>query len=118
MHASRHKTQGMNELLHQLLGIIVTLISTGVFIVRYDIPSTGMSFVYMTFGAGFVAAGVAMGKMMHASTTSLLLLEEWNFNLSLMTIGYSAILAGIIGIGATLRNLFQQSKKGVSPDPP
>ena len=101
----------MSDLLHQLLGIAVTLISTAVFIVRYDIPSTGMSFVYMIFGTGFIAAGVAMGKMMQASTTSLLLLETWNFNLSLMTIGYSAIFAGIIGIGAALHNLFQHSKK-------
>jgi len=100
----------MNELFHQVLGIAVTLISTGVFIIRYDVPSTGMSFVYLAFGTGFVAAGVAVGKMMQASTISLLLLQEWNFNLSLMTIGYSAIFSGIIGIGLALYNLFQPKK--------
>jgi len=100
----------MNELLHQLLGIAVTLISAGVFVVRYGIPSTGMSFGYLAFGTGFVIAGVAMGKMMQASTVSLLLLEEWNFNLSLMAIGYSAMFSGIIGIGVALYNLFQHKE--------
>jgi len=47
-----------------------------------------------------------MGKMMKASTISLLLLEEWNFNLSLMAIGYSAIVSGLIGIGTALYNIF------------
>ncbi len=97
----------MSELLHQLLGITITLISTGVFIVRYDIPSVGMSFAYMLFGAGFVVAGIATGKMMQVSTINLLLLETWNFNLSFMTIGYSAICAGIIGIAVALYNQFQ-----------
>ncbi len=98
----------MNELLHQLLGITVTLISTGVFIVRYDIPSIGMSFVYMVFGLAFVAAGIATGKMMQTSTISLLLFKEWNFNLSFMAIGYSAIFAGAIGIGVALYKYFSQ----------
>ncbi len=101
----------MNDLLHQLLGITITLISTGVFIVRYDIPSTGMSLGYLAFGTGFVAAGVAMGKMMQASTISLLLLQEWNFNLSLMAIGYSVMFSGIIGIGTAIYNLFQRTKE-------
>jgi len=100
----------MNELLHQLLGIAVTLISAGVFVVRYGIPSTGMSFGYLAFGTGFIIAGVAMGKMMKASTASLLLLEEWNFNLSLMAIGYSAMFSGIIGIGVALYNIFQHKE--------
>gem|GEM_PF-1966464 len=105
----------MSDLLHQLLGIAVTLVSAGVFIVRYDIPSTGISFVYLAFGTGFVAAGVAVGKMMQVSTISLLLLEEWNFNLSLMAIGYSAIFSGIIGIGVALRNLLQPDKEQLKP---
>ncbi len=107
----------MSELLHQLLGIAVTLISTGVFIVRYDIPSVGFSFVYLAFGAGFVAAGVAMGKMLDARTLDLLLLREWNFNLSLMAIGYSAIFSGIIGIGAALRSCFRPGRKRPEPEP-
>jgi hypothetical protein len=105
----------MNELLHQLLGIAVTLISAGVFVIRYGIPSTGMSFVYLTFGAGFVLAGVAMGKMMKASTISLLLLEEWNFNLSLMAIGYSAVISGLLGIGIALYNIFPHKDEDTQP---
>jgi len=105
----------MNELLHQLLGIAVTLISAGVFVVRYGIPSTAMSFGYLAFGTGFVATGVVMGKMMQASTSSLLLLEEWNFNLSLMAIGYSAMFSGIIGIGVALYNLFQHKEENSQP---
>jgi len=101
----------MNEPLHQLLGITITLISTGVFIVRYDIPSVGMSFVYALFGLAFIAAGIATGKMMQVSTMSLLLLKEWNFNLSFMAIGYSAIFSGIIGIGSALHRCLRHSGK-------
>ena len=97
----------MSELLHQLLGIFVCIVSAGVFVSRYGIPSAGTAIGYLAFGTGFVAGGVVMGKMMDASTLSLLILKEWNFNLSLMAIGYSAVVSGIIGLFIAIRRFFQ-----------
>ncbi|HEC17228.1 MAG TPA: hypothetical protein ENI99_11760 [Sedimenticola sp.] len=98
----------MNELLHQALGIFVCIVSAGVFISRYGIPPAGTAIGYLAFGTGFVAAGVGMGKMMDADILGLLVLEQWNFNLSLMAIGYSAAASGIAGISVALRDFFRK----------
>ncbi len=101
----------MHPLLHQLLGILVCVISAGVFIHRYDIPTPGLAVGYLAFGSGFVAAGVITGKMLDVEPLSLLLLEHWNINLSLMAIGYSAVASGLLGLYTAIRRFL----KGESP---
>ena len=90
---------------HQLLGIFICVASAGAFIIRYDIPSFGQAIGYLTFGLAFVITGLIAGQMLEASVIELLLLEKWNFNLSLMAIGYSAIVSGIAGIYIAIKKL-------------
>lgn len=90
-------------MMHQLLGIFICLVSAGAFIVRYDIPSFGQAIGYLAFGLAFVITGLIVGQMLEASVIELLLLAKWNFNLSLMAIGYSAIVSGVVGIYAAVK---------------
>jgi hypothetical protein len=92
-------------MMHQLLGIFVCLVSAGAFIVRYDIPTFGQAIGYLAFGLAFVITGLIVGQMLEASIVELLLLEKWNFNLSLMAIGYSAIASGLVGIYAAVKQI-------------
>lgn len=92
-------------MMHQLLGIFVCVVSTGAFIIRYDIPTFGQAIGYLTFGLAFVFTGVIAGQMLEASVIELLILEKWNFNLSLMAIGYSAIASGVAGIYIAIKKL-------------
>lgn len=96
-------------MLHQLIGIVVVIVSAGVFISRYGVPTAGLAFVYLLFGSVFVAVGVVMGQMLETSLLSLLLLERWHFNLSLMAIGYSALAAGFVGLAKAVRDIFSTS---------
>jgi hypothetical protein len=93
------------DILLQLLGILVCIISAGVFLVRYGIPTLAQALGYIAFGAIFVVAGVVTGKMLDASLVELLLLAKWNLNLSLMAIGYSALVSGLVGLYVALREM-------------
>ena len=95
---------------HQLLGIFICVGSAGAFIIRYGIPSIGQAIGYLTFGLAFVITGLIMGQMLEASVMELLLLEKWNFNLSLMAIGYSAIASGIAGIYCAIKKFIDDAQ--------
>lgn len=97
----------MHPLLHQLLGILVCVISAGVFLQRYGIPALGAAIGYLAFGIGFVAVGVVTGKMLDVDPLSLLILEHWNLNLSFMAIGYSAIVSGLVGLYTAIRGFLK-----------
>ncbi len=84
---------------HQLFGIFVVVASAVMMIERYGVPSPGLSMVYLLFGVLFVVFGVMVGQMQEAGLWSLLLLREWGINLSLMGIGYGAMVAGLVGLG-------------------
>lgn len=90
----------------QLIGIIATVVSTGVFLDKYGIPEPGTALGYLLFGLLFVTLGVFIGKMLDSSLLSLLLLQEWNVNISLMVIGYSTIIAALVGWAVALRAVF------------
>ncbi len=83
---------------YQLFGIFVVVASSVAMIDRYGVPSIGLSLVYLLFGTAFVIFGVMVGQMQDADLLSLLLLQEWGINLSLMGIGYAAIVAGLVGL--------------------
>jgi hypothetical protein len=100
------------DLLFQLLGIFVCIVSAGVFIVRYGIPSLGQALGYLGFGAIFVIAGVVTGKMLNASIMGLLLLAKWNLNLSFMAIGYSALASGSLGLYVAVRDFLRGETSG------
>lgn len=98
-------------MLHQLLGIFVCVVSAGAFIVRYGIPSFGQALGYLAFGLGFVIIGLIVGQMLEASILELLFLAKWNFNLSLMAIGYSAVASGLVGIYVSIQELRNKTKE-------
>ncbi len=87
---------------YQLFGIFVVIVSSVVMIERYGTPPPGQSVAYLSFGALFVLFGVMVGKMQDADVWSLLSLREWGINLSLMGIGYAAMVAGLVGLSAPL----------------
>ncbi len=91
----------------QLFGIFVVVASAIAMIDRYGVPSIGMALVYLAFGILFVAFGVMVGQMLDADLLSLLLLQEWGINLSLMGIGYAAMVAGLVGMLAPVYRLFR-----------
>ena len=95
------------DLLYQLFAIFVCIVSAGVFIVRYGIPTLAQALGYVGFGAIFVFAGVGTGKMLDASVMELLFLAKWNLNLSLMAIGYSALVSGLVGLYVSLSGFFR-----------
>jgi hypothetical protein len=99
---------------HQLLGIFICVVSAGTFIIRYDIPSFGQAIGYLTFGLAFVITGLIAGQMLEASVIELLLLEKWNFNLSLMAIGYSAVVSGIAGIYTSIKKWIDAAQNSKS----
>jgi len=91
---------------HQLFGIFVVVASSVAMLDRYGVPSTGLSIVYLLFGTVFIIFGIMVGQMQDTDLLSLLLLREWGINLSLMGIGYAAIVAGIAGLLISLCRLF------------
>ena len=95
---------------YQLFGIFVVTASSVAMIDRYGVPSVGLSLVYLLFGALFVLFGVMVGQMQDADLSSLLLLQEWGINLSLMGIGYAAIVAGVVGLLAPVWRLLRSSQ--------
>lgn len=95
------------DLLYQLFGVFVCIVSAGVFIVRYGIPTPGHALGYLGFGSIFVVAGVVTGKMLDASVMELLFLAKWNLNLSLMAIGYSAVASGLVGLYVAINGFFR-----------
>ena len=86
----------------QLIGIAAVVISSFVLIERYGVPDAGTAFGYFLFGILFVTLGVFVGKMLDASTLRLLMLVQWNVNISLMVIGYSTIIAALLGWGSAV----------------
>ena len=86
----------------QLIGIVAVVISSFVLIDRYGIPDAGTALGYFLFGVLFVTLGVFIGKMLDASTLHLLILAQWNVNISLMVIGYSTIVAALTGWGSAI----------------
>ncbi len=96
---------------YQLFGIFVVVASSIAMIDRYGVPSVGMSLVYLLFGIVFVVFGVMVGQMQDTDLLSLLLLQEWGINLSLMGIGYAAIVAGVVGLLAPAYKLFKTASK-------
>ncbi len=74
---------------------------------RYGMPSIGLSVVYILFGVVFVVFGIMIGKMLDTDTLSLLLLQKWGVNLSLMAIGYTVIITGVVGLAAPVYRLFK-----------
>ena len=99
-------------LVDQIIGITATLISSGVFLERYGVPDPGASIGYLLFGLLFVTFGVFIGKMLDASTLELLLLQEWNVNISLMVIGYTTIIASLVGWGVMIRDFCRSGHPG------
>ncbi len=95
---------------YQLFGIFVVVASSVAMIDRYGIPSTGLSIVYLLFGAVFAIFGVMVGQMQNTDLLSLLLLQEWGINLSLMGIGYAAIIAGLVGLLAPVYRLLRSGR--------
>ncbi len=93
---------------YQLFGIFVVVVSSVVMIERYGVPSLGQSVIYLLFGTLFVVFGVMVGKMQDTDVWSLLLLQEWGINLSLMGIGYAAMVAGLVGLSAPLVQRFRR----------
>ena len=95
---------------YQLFGIFVVIASSVAMIDRYGVPSVGLSIVYLLFGALFIFFGVMVGQMQDADLLSLLLLREWGINLSLMGIGYAAIVAGVVGLLVPIGRLFRSGQ--------
>jgi len=85
--------------LNEIVGFVATIISSFVLVERNGIPETAVSAGYFLFGVLFVVLGVFTGKMLDASVLELLLLSKWNINLSLMVIGYSAVIVSFLGWG-------------------
>ncbi len=88
--------------MHQLLGLFVVIVSIGVFLDRYGVPTFGLALVYLLFGGLFVVIGVVLGQMYELSVWELLILKQWGINLSLLAIGYSAVVSGLVGIGSAV----------------
>jgi len=97
--------------LDQLIGIAAVIISSFVLVERYGVPDTGTAFGYFLFGVLFVTLGVFIGKMLDASVLQLLLLAEWNLNISLMVIGYSTIIAALLGWGSRAFRMAEGDRK-------
>ncbi len=95
----------------QLFGIFVVVVSALAMIDRHGVPSVGLSIVYLLFGALFVLFGVMVGQMHGADLLTLLLLREWGINLSLMGIGYAAIVAGLAGLLVSLYRAFKPDRQ-------
>lgn len=91
---------------YQLLGVFIIVASTVVMFDRYGMPSIGLSFVYLCFGMVFVIFGIMVGQMHEVDTLSLLLLQKWGINLSLMTIGYAVFFTGFIGLATQVYRIF------------
>ncbi len=96
----------------QLIGIAAVVISSFVLIERYGVPDVGTAFGYFLFGILFVTLGVFIGKMLDASTLHLLMLAQWNVNISLMVIGYSTIIAALLGWGSAVFRIGKSQKDG------
>jgi drug/metabolite transporter (DMT)-like permease len=96
--------------LNEIVGFAATVISSFVLVERNGIPEAAASAGYFLFGLLFVVLGVFTGKMLDATVWELLLLRKWNINLSLMVIGYSAVIVSLLGWGKAVL-------KGCSPDP-
>lgn len=101
----------------QLIGIIATIISTGVLLEREGIPGPGIALGYLLFGLLFVTLGLFIGKMIDTSMVNLLLLKEWNVNISLMVIGYATIITALTGYGVLIRNALQAKQKKLKNEP-
>ena len=104
-------------MLDQLIAVAATIISTGVFLDRYGIPGPGTAFGYFLFGVLFVTLGVFIGKMLDTTTFNLLLMREWNVNISLMVIGYSTIIAALVGWGVKIKSLISDPEGDESQQP-
>ncbi len=91
----------------QLIGIVATIISAGVLIEREGIPGIGISLGYLFFGLLFVTLGLFIGNMLDTSIINLLLLKEWNINISLMVIGYATIITSLVGCWVSIRKALQ-----------
>ena len=96
--------------MEQLIGIVAVIISSFVLIERYGIPDAGTALGYFLFGVLFVTLGVFVGKMLDASTLHLLMLVQWNVNISLMVIGYSTIVAALAGWGSAMFRIYRSQK--------
>ena len=97
--------------MEQLIGIAAVIISSFVLIERYGIPDAGVALGYFLFGALFVTLGVFIGKMLDASTLHLLMLVQWNVNISLMVIGYSTIVTALTGWGNVMFRIYRSQKE-------
>lgn len=104
-------------MLDQLIAVTATVISSGVFLDRYGIPGPGAAVGYFLFGVLFVTLGVFIGKMLDATILNLLIMREWNVNISLMVIGYSTIIAALVGWGAKIKELISDSDGDESQQP-
>jgi len=94
----------------QLIGIIATIVSAGVLLEREGIPGLGISLGYLLFGLLFVTLGLFIGNMIDTSIINLLLLKEWNINISLMVIGYATIITGLVGGWVSIQDAFKARK--------
>ncbi len=95
----------------QLIGIIATIVSAGVLLEREGVPGLGISLGYLFFGLLFVTLGLFIGNMIDTSIINLLLLKEWNINISLMVIGYATIITGLAGCWVMIRDAFKAKQK-------
>ena len=70
-----------------------------------------MALGYFLFGLLFVTLGLFIGKMIDTTLLSLLLLQEWNVNISLMVIGYCTIIAALAGWAVAIRALVRERQE-------
>ena len=70
-----------------------------------------MALGYFLFGLLFVTLGLFIGKMLDTTLLSLLLLQEWNVNISLMVIGYCTIITALVGWAVAIKRLVRDRQK-------
>lgn len=97
----------------QLIGLVATIVSAGVLLEREGVPGLGIALGYLLFGLLFVTLGLFIGNMIDTSMLNLLLMKEWNINISLMVIGYATIITGLIGCWVSIRALFHAKQKKI-----